>query len=139
MQGIKKERKKDLIYIFSYRTSLKKYHKPADKINMRGRKTPAVALITHLIQTTSRPQLIKLLYESPLKPCDIKLILDYANGKSYKELAAQNHKSIQRINQQKRKAYEQLARYISLKSYIFVFFVMFRFFRYHSYLFVSIR
>lgn len=83
---------------------------------MRGRKTPAVAYITGLIKTTSRPELIKLLCESPLKPRDIYLILDYADGMSYKELAAQNHKSVQRINQWKRKTYEELARYLSEKS-----------------------
>jgi DNA-directed RNA polymerase specialized sigma24 family protein len=82
---------------------------------MRGRKTPAVAYITRLIKTTSRPELIKILYESPLKPRDISLILDYADGMSYKELAAQNNKSIQRINQWKRQAYEQLAYYLREK------------------------
>lgn len=82
---------------------------------MRGRKTPAVAFITRIIKTTSRPQLIKLLYESPLKRSDIRLILDYADGMSYKELAAKNHKSIQRINQWKRQIYEQLAYYLREK------------------------
>jgi hypothetical protein len=82
---------------------------------MRGRKTPAVAFITRIIKTTSRPQLIKLLYESPLKRSDIRLILDYADGMSYKELAAKNHKSIQRIIQWKRQAYEQLAYYLREK------------------------
>ena len=82
---------------------------------MRGRKTPAVAFITRLIKTTPRPKLIKLLCDSPLKPRDIYLILDYADGMSYKELAAKNHKSIQRINQWKRQIYEDLAHYLSEK------------------------
>ena len=79
---------------------------------MRGRKTPAVAFITRLIKTTPRPELLKILCESPLKPRDIYLILDYADGMSYKELAAQNHKSPQRINQWKHKVYEELAYYL---------------------------
>lgn len=82
---------------------------------MRGRKTPAVAFITRLIKTTSRPQLVKILYESPLKRADIRLILDYAEGMSYKELAAKNYKSIQRINQWKHQVYEQLAYYLREK------------------------
>ena len=82
---------------------------------MRGKKTPAVAFITHLIKTTSRPQLVDMLTASPLKTRDIYLILDYADGMSYKELAEQYHKSTQRINQWKRSAYEQLAYYLKEK------------------------
>ena len=79
---------------------------------MRGRKTPAVAYITRLIKTTSRPQLLDILRDSPLKTRDIILIMDYADGMSYKELAAKNNKSVQRINQWKRKIYEDLAFYL---------------------------
>ena len=82
---------------------------------MRGRKTPAVAYITHLIKTTSRPQLLDILTASPLKTRDIYLILDYADGMSYKELAQEYNKSIQRINQWKRQVYEQLAYYLREK------------------------
>ena len=82
---------------------------------MRGRKTPAVAYITRLIKTTSRPQLIEILTASPLKMRDIYLLLDYADGMSYKELAQIYNKSIQRINQWKRKIYEDLAYYLREK------------------------
>lgn len=82
---------------------------------MRGRKTPAVAYITRLIKTTSRAQLIDMLTDSPLKTRDIYLLLDYADGMSYKELAAQYNKSVQRINQWKRKIYEELAYYLRQK------------------------
>ena len=82
---------------------------------MRGRKTPAVAYITRLIKTTSRAQLIDMLTDSPLKTTDIYLLLDYADGMSYKELAAQYNKSVQRINQWKRKIYEELAYYLREK------------------------
>ena len=82
---------------------------------MRGRKTPAVAYITRLIKTTSRPQLIEILTASPLKTRDIYLLLDYADGMSYKELAAEYNKSVQRINQWKRKIYEELAYYLRQK------------------------
>lgn len=79
---------------------------------MRGRKTPAVAYITRLIKTTSRAQLLQILTDSPLKMRDIYLLLDYADGMSYKELAQAYHKSTQRINQWKRKIYEDLAFYL---------------------------
>jgi hypothetical protein len=82
---------------------------------MRGRKTPAVAYITHLIKTTSRAKLLDILTDSPLKMGDIYLVLDYADGMSYKELAVRYNKSIQRINQWKRKTYEQLAFYLREK------------------------
>ena len=82
---------------------------------MRGRKTPAVAYITNLIKTTSRTQLIEILTDSPLKKRDIYLLLDYADGMSYKELAAEYNKSVQRINQWKRKIYEELAYYLRQK------------------------
>ena len=82
---------------------------------MRGRKTPAVAYITHLIKTISRTKLLDILTDSPLKTSDIYLILDYADGMSYKELADRYNKSTQRINQWKRKAYEQLAFYLREK------------------------
>lgn len=82
---------------------------------MNGRKTPAVAYITRLIQTTGKPELLRILEESPLKPQDIKIIMDYANGSTYKELAQKYNKSPQRINQQKRKAYEILHFYLVRK------------------------
>lgn len=82
---------------------------------MNGRKTPAVAYITHLIKTTSRTKLLDILLDSPLKTRDINLIIDYADGMSYKELAERYHKSVQRINQWKRSAYEQLAYYLREK------------------------
>ena len=83
---------------------------------MRGRKTPPVAFITRLINTTSRPELRQLLNDAPLKRAEISLILDYADGMTYKELAQKNNKSIQRINQMKRKSYEKLARYLAIKE-----------------------
>ena len=46
---------------------------------------------------------------------DIYLLLDYADGMSYKELAQIYNKSIQRINQWKRKIYEDLAYYLREK------------------------
>lgn len=82
---------------------------------MNGRKTPAVAYITRLIRTTSKTGLKKILQESPLKTRDINIILDYADGASYKELAAKYNKSPQRINQWKRNAYEQLHFYLVKK------------------------
>lgn len=82
---------------------------------MNGRKTPAVAFVTHLLKTTSKSELRALLYDSPLKPQDIAIIMDYAAGMSYKELAQKYNKSVQRINQQKRNAYEQLHFYLVKK------------------------
>lgn len=82
---------------------------------MNGRKTPAVAYIARLIKTTGKPELLRILQESPLKTQDINLILDYADGSTYKELAAKYNKSPQRINQWKRNAYEQLHFYLVKK------------------------
>lgn len=82
---------------------------------MRGRKTPAVAYITRLIKTTSRTQLHQILNDAPLKRAEIRLILDYADGMSYKELAQAYNKSVQRINQWKRQIYEDLAYYLREK------------------------
>lgn len=85
---------------------------------MNGRRTPAVAYITHLIKTTSKKELNEILNESPLKPQEIDLILRYINGASYKELAEIFHKSTQRINQWKRTVYEKL-HYFIVNSEIF--------------------
>ena len=80
------------------------------------RKTPAVAFITRLIHTTGRAELIDLLTRSPLKSRDIALLLDYAEGASYKELAAKYGKTEGAIYAQKRKIYEQLHFYLVKKS-----------------------
>lgn len=82
---------------------------------MQGRKTPAVAFITHLIKITGKTKLRKILQESPLTAQEVELVLDYTNGKSYKELAQKYHKSVQRINQWKRKIYENLTLYLREK------------------------
>ena len=82
---------------------------------MNGRKTPAVAYIARLIKTTGKPELLRILQESPLRTQDIKLILDYADGASYKELAAKYNKSPQRINQWKHKVYCDLHFYLVRK------------------------
>ena len=73
-----------------------------------SRKTPAVAYITRLIRTTGRADLIELLDNSPLKQRDTALLLDYADGVSYKELAVKYGKTEGAIYAQKRKIYEQL-------------------------------
>lgn len=86
-----------------------------DNYYMKGRKTPAVAYITRLIRTASKTELKNILQESPLKTQDIKLILDYADGASYKELAAKYNKSPQRINQWKHKIYCDLHFYLVRK------------------------
>lgn len=77
-----------------------------------SRKTPAVAYITRLIRTTGRNDLLELLYNSPLRQKDIALLLDYAEGVSYKELAEKYGKSPQRIYQWKRNIYENLHFYL---------------------------
>jgi len=82
---------------------------------MKGRKTPAVAYIARLIKTTGKPELLRILQESPLTPQEINLFMDYANGASYKELAQKYNKSPQRINQWKRNIYEQLHFYLVKK------------------------
>ena len=85
----------------------------ADIFNMRGRKTPAVAFITRLIYTTSRPDFIALLARSPLTPAERELVLLYADGALYKELADRYHVSEQAIYARKRAAYVKLHAYIA--------------------------
>lgn len=80
------------------------------------RKTPAVAYITRLIRTTGHTDLLELLDNSPLKQKDIALFLDYAEGVSYKELAAKYGKTEGAIYAQKRKIYEQLHFYLVQKK-----------------------
>lgn len=80
---------------------------------MRGRKTPAVAFITRLIHTTSRPELSALLARSPLTTAERELVTAYADGASYKELADRYHVTAQAIYARKRKAYEKLAVFLA--------------------------
>jgi len=82
---------------------------------MRGRKTPAVAFITRLIYTTSRPDFIRILKNSPLTPAERELVTLYADGALYKELADRYHISAQAIYTRKRKAYEKLHAYLAQK------------------------
>lgn len=82
---------------------------------MNGRKTPAVAYIARLIQTTGKPELLRILQESPLTTQEINLFLDYADGATYKELAQKYNKSVPRINQWKRAIYEKLHFYLVKK------------------------
>lgn len=79
---------------------------------MNGRKTPAVAYITRLIKTTSKTELNRILQDSPLKTQDINLILSYANGASYEDLAEEYHISKPAIYARKRKIYETLHFYL---------------------------
>lgn len=85
----------------------------ADNINMRGRKTPAVAFITRLIYTTGRPDFMALLARSPLTTAERELVTLYADGASYKELAERYHVTTQTIYTRKRSAYIKLHAYIA--------------------------
>jgi len=85
----------------------------ADNFNMRGHKTPAVAFITRLIYTTSRPDFIALLARSPLTTTERELVTLYADGASYKELAERYHVTAQAIYARKRNAYVKLHAYIA--------------------------
>lgn len=80
---------------------------------MRGRKTPAVAFITRLIYTTSHTDFIALLERSPLTTDEKDLVLRYANGALYKELADHFHVSAQAIYTRKRNAYIKLHAWIA--------------------------
>lgn len=82
---------------------------------MRGRKTPAVAFITRLIYTTGRQELTELLERSPLTKAERDLVLEYADGTKYKELAARYHVTTQTIYIRKRNAYKRLHLYIVSK------------------------
>lgn len=83
---------------------------------MRGRKTPAVAFITRLIRTSPRDKLTAFIAKSPLTSHERDLVLRYADGAIYKELAAFYHITTAAIYAQKRKAYEKLARYYLTKT-----------------------
>lgn len=78
---------------------------------MRGHKTPAVAFITRLIYTSSRDEFVAILERSPLTSHERELVLLYADGALYKELADRYHITEAAIYAQKRKAYEKLAQY----------------------------
>ena len=80
---------------------------------MRGRKTPAVAFITRLIYTTSRPDFIALLERSPLTTQERELVLLYADGALYKKLADRYHVTTQTIYTRKRNAYVKLHAWIA--------------------------
>lgn len=80
-----------------------------------ARKSPPIAFITRLIRTTSRPELIALLDNSPLRTNDKAMLLDYADGMSYKEIGEKYHKSTARVYQWKRSTYEQLHYFIVQK------------------------
>ena len=80
---------------------------------MRGRKTPAVAFITRLIYTTSRPDFIALLERSPLTTQERELVLLYTDGTAYKQLADRYHVTTQTIYTRKRNAYIKLHSWIA--------------------------
>lgn len=82
---------------------------------MNGRKTAPVAYITRLIKTTGKTEIKKILIESPLTDQEINLVLDYANGATYKELSIKYNKSLQRINQWKHQIYCDLHFYLVRK------------------------
>lgn len=79
------------------------------------RKSPAVAYITRLIKTTGRADLMAILDNSPLKTKDKELLLDYADGASYEELAQKNNITTAAIYARKRQIYEQLHFYLVQK------------------------
>ena len=83
---------------------------------MRGHKTPAVAFITRLIYTSSRDEFAAFLERSPLTSHERELVLLYADGALYKELADRYHVTEAAIYAQKRKAYEKLAQYYITKT-----------------------
>ena len=83
---------------------------------MRGHKTPAVAFITRLIYTSSRDDFAAFLSQSPLTSHERELVLLYADGALYKELADRYHVTSATIYAQKRKAYEKLAQYYLTKT-----------------------
>lgn len=85
---------------------------------MRGHKTPAVAYIARLIYTTGKPDFYKLLARSPLTKTEREIIKAYADGSSYKELAARYFVTPQAIYARKRKAYEKLHRFISQQLFL---------------------
>ena len=93
-----------------------KLSRRADNDNMRGHKTPAVAFITRLIYTSSRDDFAAFLAHSPLTSHERELVLLYADGALYKELADRYHVTEAAIYAQKRKAYEKLARYYITKT-----------------------
>lgn len=84
----------------------------ADNIIMRGHKAPAVAYITRLIYTTGKPDFNELLARSPLTTAERELVMLYADGSSYKELAELYHVTTQTIYTRKRSAYIKLHSYI---------------------------
>ena len=83
---------------------------------MNGHKTPAVAFITRLVDTTGHAELAALLERSPLTTHERDLIMRYADGELYKELAVRYHLTEAAVYAQKRKAYEKLSRYIAENS-----------------------
>ena len=93
-----------------------KLSRRADNDNMSVHQTTAEAFITPLIYTIPRDAVAPFLAHSPLTSHERELVLLYADGALYKELADRYHITPAAIYAQKRKAYEKLARYYLTKT-----------------------